>query len=175
MGDVFFAVGDVAREWYTAFIGSGFFVGVKIFFAIYTTILLVDIVLLVYLGDVKEQWRKQRTGSAVRKPSKKKERQVWAAILARTDGNDTDHFKAAILEADQFAYDRMDFQGYHGATFIERLSRIPAGTFSSLDAVRVAHQLSNAIVRKENVHITKEQAINTLKIYERFLRDIDVI
>ena len=175
MGDAFITVGEIAQAWYAAFTHSALFVGIKIFFVIYTTILVVDIILLIYLGDVKKQWRQQQTGSSVRKPSKKKERQIWADIMARVDTNDEDQFKAAILEADQFTYDRMGFQGYNGSTFSERLSQIPPGSFLATDAVRVAHQLSNAIVQKEHVTMTKEQAVNTLKIYERFLSDIDVI
>ena len=175
MGDVFLEIGDLIYAWYTAFLDSAVFVGIKVFLVIYTTILIVDIILLVYLGDVKKQWRRHQTGSSVRKPSKKKERQVWADIMMRLESNDENQFKAAILEADHFTYERMGFQGYHGSTFSERLAQIPPGSFRAIDAVHVAHRLSNAIIKKENVTMTKEQALNTLKIYEQFLKDIDVI
>ncbi len=175
MGDVFLTMWDLVQTWYVTFTDSALFVGVKVFFVIYTTILVVDIILLVYLGDIKRQWRQQQTGSSIRKPSKKKERQIWADIMARVETNDEQQFKAAILEADHFTYERMGFQGYNGSTFSERLAQIPPGSFLATDAMHVAHRLSNAIIQKENVTITKEQAQNTLKIYEQFLSDIDVI
>ena len=52
---------------------------------------------------------------------------------------------------------------------------IPAGSFSSLEAVRDVHQLSNAIVQKQNIVLTQEQTKNALGVFEKFLTDIEFL
>lgn len=166
---------SLAQTLFTAFIGSTFFLVIKIFLVIYTTVLIVDIILLVHLGNVRKQWRQHRSGTSAIKASRAADQREWKSIMHRLSSDEVRQYAIAILEADRFVFRALEVQGYAGDTFAERLAHIPAGSFSSLSAVRDAHQLSNAIVQKQDLVLTKEQTENALGVYEKFLQDIDYL
>lgn len=158
-----------------AFIGSTFFLVLKILLVIYTTVLIVDIILLIHLGNVRKQLRGLRTGTSALKVSRSADQREWRAIMQRISSDDPKQYAIALLEADRFVFRALEVQGYGGDTFAERLARIPGGSFSSLDAVRDAHHLSNMIVQKYEIVLTVEQTRNALGVYEKFLSDIDFL
>jgi uncharacterized membrane protein len=160
---------------FTAFFQSKIFFGIKIFLAIYTAVVIVDVILLIYLGDVRKQLRQMRMGDATVKTAKRGEQKRWAEIMDRLDTDDEKQYRAAILEADHFVYQALEVQGYSGGNFAERITQIPAGSFMSQDAVRDVHTLSKKIIQDEKLRITKEQAKNALVVYEKFLKEIDAL
>jgi hypothetical protein len=175
MEDVLVTLGSTVQNLFVAFLHSGLFLFIKILLVIYSTVLIVDVILLIHLGDVRKQLRSMRMGTSAKKTSKKNDMREWSAIIDRLRSDDAKQYLVAILEADHFVYKSLDVQGYGGSTFSERLAHIPQGSLSSLDAVRDVHALSNKIVQKENVQITREQAKNALDVYEYFLQSIDVL
>jgi hypothetical protein len=175
MLEFFMTLWETIQNFFVAFFHSKIFFGIKVFFAIYTAVIIVDIALLVYLGDVRKQLRNMRMGATNVKTTKKEERKRWEEIMKRLESDDEKQYKASILEADHFTYEMLELQGYGGSTFAERLSQIPAGSFSSQNIIMDAHMLSTKIIRDEKAVITKEQAQNTLKVYEKFLKDIDIL
>ena len=172
MGNLFITtVYDV----FNTFLHSTTFFVVKIFLVIYTTVLVVDVILLMYLGNVRDQLRNMRMGSANVKTTKRKEHREWKVIVDRLDSGDEKQYRAAILEADHFVYKSLNVQGYNGSTFAERVAQIPAGSFSTLDIVRDVHALSKKIIHDKHLRITKEQAKNALDVYKKFLIDLDIL
>ena len=175
MGEFLATVWEAIGNLFVAFLQSKVFFVIKFFLMIYTVVLIVDVILLMYFGDVRKQLRQLRRGAASVKTTKRSDWREWNAIVHRLEGDDERQFKAAILEADQFVYKAMDLQGYAGATFAERLAQIPPGSFDTLEVVRSVHALSVKIIRDDKLSITKEQAKNALDAYEAFLKDIDVL
>jgi hypothetical protein len=173
--DIITSVIATTTDTFQWFVDSTLFLVIKIFLVIYSTVLIVDVILLVYLGDVRKQVRSMRTGSSARKASKSADMREWHAIMQRAESTDAQQYLVAILEADRFVYRSLETQGYSGATFAERLSQVPRGSFTSLDAVRDVHQLSNKIVQDEKIVLTQEQARNALGVYQKFLEDIDIL
>ncbi len=173
--DVLNIIMTTAEGMFSAFIHSAFFFMMKIFLVIYSTVLVVDVILLVYLGDVRKQLRNMRMGTGVKKTSKRTDVREWDAIIGRLQSLDGKQYLIAILEADRFVYKSLALQGYSGGTFAERLAQVPQGSFLSLNAVRDVHALSNKIVQKEDIQISQEQARNALGIYEQFLQSIDIL
>ncbi len=165
----------VVSGWFAAFVGSTFFFVIKVFLAIYSTVLIVDVILLIYLGNVRNQLRTMRKGASNVKTTKRQDMRAWNAIMARLQSDDADQYKAAILEADQFVYKALETQGYSGANFSERLAQLPTGSFLSVDVVRDVHALSNKIVHNPQLPLTHEQTKNALGVYEKFLKNIDYL
>ena len=175
MEDILITIWTTLQNGYFAFLQSKTFFVIKIFLIIYTTVLVVDVLLLAYLSDVRKQLRKLVKGTANAKVTKKADIREWASIMDRLNSQDEKQYRAALLQADQFAYKSLETQGYSGANFAERIAQVPLDTCSSLETVRDVHTLVKQIVLKDDIRITKEQAQNALKIYEKFLQDIDVL
>ena len=175
MEEIFATFGTVVSEWFISFLNSWVFFAIKLFLAIYSTVLIVDVILLVYLGNVRNQLRTMRKGASTVKTTKKQDSRKWDMIMARLETGDENQYKAALLEADRFVYKALDLQGYGGENFSERLAQLPIGSFTSVDAVRDVHTLSNKIIQDKNVSVTEEQAKNALGVYEKFLKNIDYL
>lgn len=163
------------QHFYAVFVDSTFFFVLKIFLVIYSTVVVVDVLLLVQLDGVQKRMRMMRAGTSAKKFSKSADAREWDGIKSRLQSEDAQQYLAAILEADRFVYKSLTLQGYSGSTFAERLAQIPPGSFSALDAVRDVHALSNKIVQKEDMQLTREQAQNALNVYEQFLDSIDIL
>ncbi len=166
---------NVLTNGYLWVVHSTIFLIIKLFLAVYSAVLIVDVALLIYLGNVRNQLRNMRTGTSAMKTSKSSDVREWRAITKRLESNEPEQLLAAILEADRFVFAALDTQGYSGATFAERLNQIPMGSFTSLDIVRDVHALSNKIIQNPQLRVTQAQAQNAIDVYQRFLEDIDVL
>ncbi len=175
MEDVFVTIWAAVQDGYFAFLHSRTFFVIKIFLVIYTTVLVVDVLLLAYLSDVRKQLRKLSRGVANTKVSKKADIREWTSIMDRLNSKDEKQYRVALLQADQFVYKSLETQGYNGTNFAERISQIPPNSYSALEAARDVHTLVTQIVRDNNFRITKEQAQNALGVYEKFLHNLDVL
>ena len=91
--------GGIVGVWEVISASTPFLV-LKILIAIYVTILLVDIILLIYLGDVKSQLRALRTGGYYKPTNEKETKRKWKKITKRLDDDDENQWKVAVLEAD---------------------------------------------------------------------------
>jgi len=175
MEDVFITIWTAVYDGYIIFLQSTTFFVIKIFLAIYTTVLVVDVLLLVYLSDVRNQLRKLKKGTSNTKVTKRADMREWSSIMDRLNSQDERQYRAAMLQADQFVYKSLETQGYSGVNFAERISQIPADSFASLEATRDVHALVKQIILKDDLRITKEQAQNALGVYEKFLRNLDIL
>ena len=175
MEDIFITIWTAIQDGYFAFLQSKTFFVIKIFLVIYTTVLVVDVLLLAYLSDVRKQLRKLSRGAPNIKVAKKADMREWAAITDRLNSQDEKQYRAALLQADQFVYKSLETQGYSGSNFAERMAQIPPDSYASLEAARDVHTLVKQIIREDNLRITKEQAQNALGVYEKFLRNLDVL
>jgi len=175
MEDIFITIFTIIQSSFITFLQSTTFFVIKMLLAIYTTVLVVDVILLSYLSDVRGQLRKMRKGAASSRVLKRTDVREWLLIVDRLNSQDEKQYRAAILQADQFVYKSLEMQGYSGSNFAERLAQIPSGSFASLDVVRDAHSLCKKIIQDDDLRITKEQSKNALGVYEKFLKNLDVL
>jgi len=175
MEEIFITIWTAAQDGYMTFLQSTTFFVIKILLAIYTTVLVVDVLLLIYLGDVRSQLRSLRRGASSTKVAKKADIREWLSIEKRLKSQEEKQYRAAVLQADQFVYNSLETQGYSGMNFSERVSQIPPGSCASLDGARDVHSLAKQIILKDDLRITKEQAQNALGVYEKFLRNLDIL
>lgn len=153
---------------------SWWFRAMKIFLAVYVTVLFVDIILVLYLHDAVSDVRKQFRGGNV-KISRKKERKQWEQIRARLRQDTVSQFKLAVLEADYVLDRSLQKVGYRGANLTEKLQNVDSMQYTQIEDIRAAHQLRNAIVHDEHYVVEREQAEKTLDDIESFLKTIGTL
>ncbi len=175
MEEYFIILWEAIYNIVVAFLNSTVFFVIKIFLAIYTTVLVVDVILLMYLGNVRKQLRELRKGSGNVKITKRTDVSDWAMITNRLNSQDEKQYRAAILEADQMVYKSLEIQGYSGGNFAERIAQVPPDSFTALNVVRDVHVLSKKIILDDKLRITKDQAQNALDVYEKFLKNLDIL
>lgn len=172
--DIFITIWENVGEWYQAFTDTTFFFVLKIILILYVTILLVDIILLVYLSGPQKRLRAQLRGANI-PISKKKKQKEWKVIKDRLSTTNENQYKLSVLEADHLVEKALEDKGYNGDNFAEKLSQVPQHFSSRLEAVNQFHKLRNEIIRNDSMIITKEQASEAVEAFEGFLKALDVL
>lgn len=172
--EIFVTIWEKVGEWYQYFTDSMLFSVLKVILILYVTILLVDVILLVYLSGPKKRLRAQLKGSNV-PISKKKKQKEWKIIKDRLKTGKDNQYKLAVLEADHLVERALEESGYNGDNFSERLSQMPQHFSSRIGLVSQAHQLRNDIIRSDATVVTKEQVEKAVDTFEGFLKTLDVI
>ena len=85
------------------------------------------------------------------------------------------HWKAAVLEADQFVNEVLQRIGYKGKNLSERLRSVPSSQLRHKDDVLAAHHVRNQIVHEENFSLSKNQAEKIFETYHEFLKDLELL
>ena len=147
----------------------------KVVIGIYCFVLIIDILLLLYMGNISSKLRQLKYGADITPKGGGINNKAWVKIHDKLDLNDETQWKVAILEAEDFLVKELRSQGYSGDSFLDILNNIPPGTFSSLEKVRQVHELRNKIVMDDNFELTHGQAIMAFEILEQFRRDMGVM
>ncbi|MCA9364407.1 MAG: hypothetical protein KC736_00745 [Candidatus Moranbacteria bacterium] len=146
----------------------------KVFLAIYVAVLVVDIVLVVIMLDPVGSVRKNLRGVDIPLTRKKTYAKQWAKIMMRLDGENESQYKVAVLEADQMADGILEKIGYKGTNIGERLQNATNAQLDYYDDILRAHYTRNQIVHDESYVIDKDKAHETLEIYEKFMRGLEL-
>ena len=155
---------------------STFIIVVKILAALYLAVLIVDIVLLIILveGGALQATRKLFTGADY-PITRGKYRRRWQKISLHFESEMPSHWKAAVLEADQFVNEVLQRIGYKGKNLSERLRSVPSSQLRHKDDVLAAHHVRNQIVHEENFSLSKNQAEKIFETYHEFLKDLELL
>lgn len=154
---------------------SALYFVISVFLKIYGTVLIIDLVLLIFLNDIRSNMQKQRLGG--RKPliPKAKFLKRWEAIKARTESGNPSYYKAAILEADALADEMLGEIGYEGGNVGERLELIMPGQLLSAERLQEAHKIRNRIIREADFELPREEADELLAFYEAFFKELELL
>lgn len=164
-----------ANSFFQSFLNSTFFIVVKILLGIYSFVLFLNIVLLIYLYGVKSSLRSIKYGVSNVTETKGERQAQWKKIRARLGDDSQTELKLAVLEAEHLVYKSMEEVGYTGETFQERVDKIPPGTCSSMETVMNVHAFRNKIVHDDSVIVEPEQARQAVDIYYDFLDDLGAV
>ncbi|HWQ60102.1 MAG TPA: hypothetical protein VN420_03065 [Candidatus Fimivivens sp.] len=167
-------IGIAAILWHAVQHSALYFV-ISVFLKIYGTVLIIDIILLIFLNDIRSNLQMQRLGG--RKPliPKAKFLKRWDAIKIRTESGNPSHYKAAILEADALADEMLGEIGYEGGDIGERLELIMPGQLLSAERLQEAHNIRNRIIRESGFELPKEEAEELLAFYESFFKELELL
>lgn len=173
--DIFFGILGFIGEAIVVAYNSKWFLVFKFFAGIYTFVLFVDLVLLLFLRGLKTDIRVGLKGAQVPTGSKGKFMKKWSEILTRMESGNISQFKAAILEADSIIDDVLRKIGYAGENMTERLASVSEIQIENIHDLRRAHEIRNKIIQDENYVISTEEAKEVLGIYENYLKEIELL
>jgi hypothetical protein len=151
------------------------FAVLKWFLIIYTIVLFVDVVILLTQRGVTENLKLQFYGTARPLLSKNKAAERFHAIERRLESDNPSQYKAAILEADQFADEVLKESGYDGANMGERLASINPGQLISYDVIKSAHEVRNRIVNEPNFSLSQDEAQHLLEQYKQLFAELELL
>ncbi len=165
----------IIQSAYEAFSQSYFFLAIKIFFGIYSVVLILDLILLFSLHDVSE-FRKQRKFGSEYVPSLSKSAmdKQWSKIEERLRSGSLSEYKVAILEADAIVEGILKDVGYNGgANMAQKIEKLGAAQPDDAAMLSEAHQIRNRIIQEQDFHPDLEQTKKTLESYKDFLKKFD--
>lgn len=151
------------------------FAVIKWFLMIYTVVLFIDVVILLSQRGVTENLKMQLYGTTRPILSKNKAAERFRKIEQRLENDNPSQYKAAVLEADQFADDVLRESGYDGKNMGERLAGINPGQLLSYDQLKSAHEIRNRIVNEPNFSLSREEAEQLLGQYKALFVELELL
>ncbi|MDD5083467.1 MAG: hypothetical protein PHT88_00830 [Candidatus Moranbacteria bacterium] len=164
-----------AQTVFTGFSDSYFFAAIKIFLAVYTVVLIIDIVLILSFRDLRSELRQGSYGTAlVPSVSQSDMNKKWAKLNERLESGNVSEYKVAILEADNVVEGILKDIGYDsGADMAQKIDQLEMMQPDDAAKLKEVHQIRNRIVFEQDFHIDLGQAKQSLEIYKDFLRKFD--
>lgn len=160
------------------FYNSGTFSVIKFILGIYTAVLVIDIILLLFQRGLSIDFRENFLGVNVPRElvrGKNKLKLTWEKILKRLDSSNESEYKVAIIEADKLVDELIAKFGYKGENFKERLDAIPEGHLKNLEKIKEAHEVRNKVIHEENFALNREEARRILDNFSELLKFFEVI
>ena len=106
------------------------------------------------------------------KMPKRKMSREWSAVLKKIESGEESNLKLAVIEADKILDDILKRAGYKGDNMGERLKQITSTQIANIEAIWQAHKVRNNIVHDPDFRLTRADAENAVKIYQRALEDL---
>lgn len=151
---------------------SPFFSVLKFAAAIYVAVIVVDMVLLLILNGAQENYRKEKRGTNI--PTTAESVRKWKRIKAHLKKDEQNHFKAAILEADQMVEKILIDVKYKQPTMVEKIDKLESQHIDSAKILREAHAMSVRVIQDPTLRLSRQQTEDTLMLYEQFMDDMEI-
>lgn len=100
----------------------------------------------------------------------------WKKILTTVEAGGSDASLLAIIEADKLvdtALKNLKFEGEYIAERLERAGKIM--DLKTIDDVWRVHRIRNNLVHTPGFQISQSQVSDVLKVYEKFLKELNVL
>ena len=99
----------------------------------------------------------------------------WNSVMDKLEKNNESDYKLALIEADNIFDDLLKKIGYQGEDMGERLKQITEAQLANIDELWQAHKTRNRIAHEPGFKLTYSQAKRAIEIYQRAIRDLEVI
>ncbi len=150
------------------------FRGFKFILAFYLILMVVTMILMLYQLVQADYWKVLVSGSEL--PSAKGRMQVaWERSVQRLESDESDKWKAAILELSNMLNEVLGIIGYEGTLLGEKLENIKPYQLENIFEVIEANKVKNLIVQDDEFEITKEEAKRIADVFARALRLLEAI
>lgn len=146
----------------------------KFIVLVYTIVIIIDVILIVFLTDIKASVRENLTGGRRPTGSRSKYIRRWETILSRLESDNPSQYKVAILEADVFAEEILNTLGYHGSNMKECLDSMKDYDVETKDELVTGHAVRNRIINEPHFEPTREEAEATLRHFSNFFKEADL-
>lgn len=158
-----------------AFSDSYFFAALKIFFGIYSIILIIDIILILSFRDLAGALKQGSYGTEfVPSLSASAMAALWAKIDIRLRSGNISEYKVAILEADRIVEGILKDIGYDsGMDMAQKIEQLRSTQPQDAEMLDEAHKIRNRIVFEQDFHPDLDHTKKILEIYKNFLKKFD--
>lgn len=154
----------------------GFFFGLKVFFIVLSSLMLIGIIWLLFLTD----WYEQRFGADLRdlrqwrSKEKGKLAKLWEKIHQRMRRSKIPEHKLALIEAGEFLAALLERQGFKGKTLLEQLEKAGPDIvpLEKLDEFLKAYEVYRAVTHDPDYQLSLKKARESLAIFERIIKDL---
>lgn len=141
---------------------------------VYVLVIIADIILILFLTDIRASVRENLTGAKRPTGSRSKYIKRWETILSRLESDNPSQYKVAILEADVFAEEVLKALGYSGTNVKERLENMKDYDVETKGELITAHAVRNRIIHESHFEPTREEAEATLRHFSNFFKEADL-
>ncbi len=144
------------------------------------TLSVIFIVLIVYCLSRSKQLMYQAdeiwdTFLAGEKLLKRRTIRGWKNILKKMKSRDSAEWRAAIFEADRILGHTLRLAGYQGTSVHERLNAASIDAISNLEELKRAHTVRERLAKDSGVVLTREEALEIVRIYREGFRGLELI
>lgn len=163
------------QDGFETFLQSYTFAALKIFFIIYSIILILDIILLLSFRDISGILKQGKYGTALMPSlSQSAMRKKWKTLEDRLASGNPSEYKVAILEADLIVEQILTDIGYDSKTDMgQKIEQLRVTQPEDADTIDRVHQLRNRIVFEENFEVSLDEARDALETYKNYLKKHD--
>ncbi|MEW6617503.1 MAG: hypothetical protein AB1333_03765 [Patescibacteria group bacterium] len=151
---------------------------------IFITLDIILVILFVLVFRKALEHRPKFTAFPGGKKSKKKRAEAkkfdftpqWKKILTTVEAGGSDASLLAIIEADKLvdtALKNLKFEGEYIAERLERAGKVM--DLKTIDDVWRVHRIRNNLVHTPGFQISQSQVNDVLKVYEKFLKELNVL
>lgn len=155
----------------------------KIIFIIYSSVLLLAIILIVATARPKKTAIEIAEASIEsiigQQQGKGAERQItasgWSEIMKLANAGQESSWRMAVIEADKFFDEVLRRLGYSGETFNERLTQVHPSEIENINDVWNAHRIRNSLSHDTNFKLSEGEAKKAVIAYENAMKDLEVI
>ena len=98
----------------------------------------------------------------------------WQEIMQHIESIREGEWKFAIIEADKITDDVLK-NSFAGETMGERLMNIDKTQLLTIDGLWEAHKIRNRLAHDTNYFLRHAEAVNTIRLYEKTLKELGVL
>jgi hypothetical protein len=99
----------------------------------------------------------------------------WERVMKTAPKSPPQSYVLAIIEADKLVDDALKFRGLEGEHLADRLQKLRAEDYPTLDRLWRAHRVRNELVHTPDFGIDEHDAKDILKVYEKFLKELGAL
>lgn len=173
--DILEAIFSVAMLLWDALQQSALFSLFVLLLKVYSIVLIIDFVLILFNRNFAADVKKLRYGTVRPLLSRGVAERRWKSIYSKLDTDNPSYYKAAVLEADSFIEELIRQMGYEGRNLKERCDAVPEGQVESIPFIREAHEVRNRIIREAEFALSREEASEVLTKYRKLLDELDLL
>lgn len=97
------------------------------------------------------------------------------SIQKKLDSGKEESYKLAVIEAEDYLKEVLQKMGYEGDLLSDILERVDSKVLPSANKVKDVQKIRNDIVYNPDYYISKDQAVNIVKIYEQALNELEAL
>jgi hypothetical protein len=106
---------------------------------------------------------------------KTKVQKEWEAILYNLDSNNSEDYKKAVVSAEELFNRVLKMANFSGSNIEDRLKKIPDNQLEFKEDIIWAHRLKEKIFEDENFEVEHEEAKRAVYIFERALKEMEIL